>query len=512
MKRKYLIGLLGGLFLAFSACQPPMADLPTPTPTVQQSIAPASSHAPLVQGLHALQAHFPAPTHMRVGKHSGYLATPWGLLDTARVLRLQRDQAAPFYTFKLHNNQANHASFKRLLLYAVPGGHRALLLQYTPNAQWQVGQPFQGIMQISNLQGQALQSLALGPQLVTPYEAGAMANGRANSFEQCLDEAVYYQECENEVSTTTGLPLPEHLANCTWVLKLIYRPCHNLAGGAGPTLPSDGPPPGTFLPTNGGGSGSNGPGNSTSPEEPPTEAPPTELLTSPYGVDLMEIQHWVEAHIDYSDLPECLQNVAKDLKQVAAGPLAEMMNMFDQGLPEGFNWRVQYSIIQYNVTAYTEPLPYENCNCVITVLNADALDKATNLAIMLTLLHEMTHAYLVALRELDSTAFQENYPEILDRELDPSQTYSQNQHETLADRYHKSLAKSLKTYGDLYNYGLPLSFYKELAWEGLAGTKAFDKLSETNKRAAINTAKIEFDGTDNLGNPQTPKGQIPNCD
>jgi len=515
MKKNLFLYLLPVLLLVlWQACQPLEVQPPAPTPALQHHIVSAGGQSALGQSLAQLQKNFPAAGRMAAQTRQGFVATPWGLLDTAHVLRLQQSGQPAFYTFRLLGTQPAQPGFKRLLLYAVPGGHRALLLHYMPHASWQAGQPFQGQLQVSNLAGQALPGVLMGLQGVQVGASPGNPAARMQNANMCLDEAVYYQDCQQAVSNTTGLPLPEDLDECTWVLKLLYSPCHDLAGGAGPSLGSGNtaPPPGTFLPSNGGGSGSGSGGTGTTPpaEEPPIDEP-IEILTSPYGVDLMEVQHWLAAHIDYADLPDCLAKVAKELPNVAAGPLAEMINLFDQGIPEGFNWAIRHGRFEWDVPAYTEPDRFSSCNCVITVLDNNKLSNATDIAVMATLLHEMIHAYFVALRQLDSVTFGQEFPEILDRELDTTQTYSQNQHQTIAERYHKSIAKSLKAYGDSKGLALPLSYYKNLAWEGLAGTITFNNLSDTEKVAAINTAKIEFDGVNVLGEPQEAKGTLINC-
>ena len=503
------------LLVLWQACQPLEVQPPAPAPALQHHIVSAGGQSALGQSLAQLQKNFPAVGRMASLSRQGFVTTPWGLLDTAHVLRLQQPEQPAFYTFRLLGTQPAQPGFKRLLLYAVPGGHRALLLHYMPHASWQAGQPFQGQLQVSNLAGQALPGVLMGLQGVQVGASPGNPSARMQNVEMCLDEAIYYQDCQQAVSNTTGLPLPEDLDECTWVLKLLYSPCHDLAGGAGPSLGSGNtaPPPGTFLPSNGGGSGSGSGGTGTTPpaEEPPIDEP-IEVLTSPYGVDLMEVQHWLAAHIDYADLPDCLAKVAKELPNVAAGPLAEMINLFDQGIPDGFNWKINNSVFEAPYPGFTTAHWDERCDCVLTVLSTDKLKNASDLAVMSTLLHEMIHAYLVALRELDSIAFQEQFPEILDRELDSTQTYSQNQHLTMAELYVNSLGQSLQAFGKAQGYTYANSFYKKVVWEGLAGTHSFAKLPESYQRDAINTARIEFDGVDISGNSKAQKGTKINCD
>jgi len=65
------------------------------------------------------------------------------------------------------------------------------------------------------------------------------------------------------------------------------------------------------------------------------------------------------------------------------------------------------------------------------------------------------------------------------------------QHDIITKNFIIDLSTSLKSYGELMGYKLPGTYYDDLAWKGLTGTKAFNKLDDETKTRITNTIKAE---------------------
>jgi len=514
---KYLTALLltFGL-LGFWACQGPVAiDQPIPTPTVQQHLQPVSQLPGARLGLQSLQKMYPAtgPAYARFG--SGYMPTPWGLLDTTYVLALQRPGGRPYYTFVLQPEQPyGNGAFKRLLLYPTPQGHKAMLFTYTPNNHWRPGQPFAGQVQVNDLEGAGLgQFLAQGAQWqpAIPQAGTGQRVQTTQSFETCITDVVTYyegQDC-NAVSNTTGLPLPEELqGNCHLVVELVYGLCNNLAGGAGPTLGGDPTSaPGTNLPPTGGSS----PGTS-----PPAIDPEEGVLTSDLAILdlslLMELVAWGEDHINDSLVAKCVQDVLDDImsSQNSVGKsLYFLMAGFLSEKEPAYNWNIIQGSLPPTKNAQTSNYN-TTTQSVTTTIDINKYRNATDLAIAATLYHECMHAYFAAKLKLNPVLSQFELKDLL-LAYDTISDTNDAHHVVIVNNYRLEIEKVIRNYAITKNYNLSDSTYIALSWKGLTDTKAFEELNQGIQKSIKSMILTEQQGTDLYGRPATPTGTKMNC-
>jgi len=497
-------------FLSFWACQGPVPfEQVVPTPKVQQSLKPASQLPGVTAGLQSLQKRYPATAQYGARHKAGHVPTPWGLLDTTRVLALQRPGSSPYYTFVLQQTQPIPSrAFKRLLMYHYQQGHKAMLFTYTPNAAWQYGQPFSGQVQVMNLEGQHLgQFMAQGAQW-QPVVPQAGTGQRGQSIETCVKNVVTYYEGNdcNGVSNTTGLPLPEELqGNCHLIIEMVYGPCNDLAGGAGPTLGGD--PinaPGTSLPPTGGSS----PGTS-----PPVIDPEEGVLTSDLAILdlslLMELEAWGEEHINDSLVAKCVQDVLKELMNVPkiqnpTRSVYSLLMTFGANRQPAYNWNIVQGTLPPTKNAVTSS--YNTATqSVTTTIDINKYRNATDLAIAATIYHECLHAFLIAEFKLNPVSSQFTYRDLL-YAFDSIRNTNAAHHTYFINKYLNDVKLALQQYGNDKNYNLPDSVYIALSWKGLTGTKEFLALDKKVQDKIRDVILREQEGTDLYGRPANQSG------
>ncbi|RZK24412.1 MAG: hypothetical protein EOO43_07530 [Flavobacterium sp.] len=159
-------------------------------------------------------------------------------------------------------------------------------------------------------------------------------------------------------------------------------------------------------------------------------------------------------------------------------------------------------------------------------------NKATDLAIAATIIHEAFHCQLinwVRRVELLGDTAQKNelarkYGFIFERGLvasDNNLIYVianapiTVQHQTMANNFINEIAAALKNFGDKKGISAPIDYYKKLAWSGCIDSKAFetlDNISQNEIRKVIfaekdpASQKLDPDGTPLNSTFTTPKG------
>lgn len=223
------------------------------------------------------------------------------------------------------------------------------------------------------------------------------------------------------------------------------------------------------------------------------------------------------AHIDDSELPDCIKSIISILKQQSGNSVADIIRKFSGNSPD-YNWVIKFngpdkymSNTQYGRT----DLQYlTDKGEVTTLLNPDPVHYryASDLAVAVTIIHESVHAYLTKLYFTDKQTIFDNYPEMVNKFF---KTYKSDQneaqHNVLAKRFVNDVAYTLQLYGRSKGYDLQTSFYEELAWAGLTETNVFKTLDKNQQQKIINTIKAERYGNNVNTNGITQKGKKIGC-
>jgi len=497
------------LLLLFSGChniniEPPYNQSPTAT------VGPLAQQPYAINALAGLQQKFSLPA----GKYApapDWVPTPWGLVDTAHVLTLQKPGGRPFYTFTLQPATGS-SNRQKLLLYPYAQGSKGLLLTYAPDADWNGRPPFQGTLTIQDLEQQVINVIYMAGGVATPVAA---KQGTANrgifagslEAESCLTDVNLIEVCNGgEESTATGIALPEELQECYQTIELVYETCNANTVGA-PGI-SQGTLPGTPLPS-GGGSGSSGPGTTT--PLPPEE--PTEPILTGDVLDLndLALDIWVEEQIFDLQLDNCMKEVLNDIKELDSG-VANVLKAFDKELAlyTNYNWVVASTDTLSSGNVAVTIGDYDNVmDQVTTVFNRNSFRNASDLAIVIVLLHEAIHAHLVVNQHVNEDIFEMTYPELFN-EMTNGLIKNEAHHNEMAKRFVEPIAAALKEYGSIKNYNIPYKeYYEDLAWGGLQGTQLFHSLPLERKLAIFGVYDAEFNINGNLTQEQV--GVDGNC-
>ena len=124
-------------------------------------------------------------------------------------------------------------------------------------------------------------------------------------------------------------------------------------------------------------------------------------------------------------------------------------------------------------------------------LNGNNLKQRTILGLVRTLAHETIHAELFRkVKSVNSLISINDFPGIYDY----YRRYLKNwQHEQMATHYRKTISNILRTFDNNQHSS---QFYNDLAWEGLQGTTAWNKLSNSERNRIIIVIK-EYKSTGN---------------
>ena len=488
--------------------------MPTGTQPPMYSVTSLSQQTYGLYAFKGLQQKFAVQTNNRQHVASGWVHTPWGLVDTTHVLTLQKPGGRPFYTFTLQA-VSGRSNRHKLLLYPYTQGSKGLLLTYASEADWNGRPPFQGTLTIQDLNERVISVIHMAGEVATPVAA---KQGTANRGiftgslepESCLTDANLIEVCNNgEESTATGIELPEELQECYQTIELVYETCNANTVGA-PGI-STGSMPGTPLPSGGGsGSGSSGPGTTT--PLPPEE--PTEPILTGDVLDLndLALDIWVEEQIFDLQLDNCMKEVLNDIKELDSG-VANIIKAFDKDLAlfTNYNWVVASTdTLTSDNMAVTVPAYDPMMDQVTTIFNRNKFRNASDLAIALVTLHEAIHAYLIVYMSTQETAFGLDYPELVDeiRFL----VLNNSHHNEFTRTFIKPLSTALTEYGTKKGYIAPYEgYYEDLAWSGLQDTEAFKSLPPERIAAIYKAHDVEFNLKNSVAIAQQQIGADGNC-
>ena len=207
-----------------------------------------------------------------------------------------------------------------------------------------------------------------------------------------------------------------------------------------------------------------------------------------------------------NNLPPCLgQSYASMLGAIALYASRAAAN----GTPSSFmpvsyftatsrNWQLQAGPLPPNTFGSTH-IDYAN-NKMVTVLDDQKLQNATDLRVIGLLLHESVHAYLVLYYENDPSKFRLDYPALVEAMEQQSQSQQNNtQHALTVTDFKNEIGQIMYTYCTQLGYNVSLQYCQDLAWTGLGSTPAFIALSQREKTRIVNAINAETSGVNALG-------------
>ncbi|MDR9448061.1 MAG: hypothetical protein RI535_02420, partial [Psychroflexus sp.] len=213
-------------------------------------------------------------------------------------------------------------------------------------------------------------------------------------------------------------------------------------------------------------------------------------------------------------LPECLDDIIRDLKYSQNGEFSKVMDKFigHSPTPTNYNWiiRSQQANGTATSTAFTSPL-IDSGDFVTTTIYTDNNQDATDLSMARTFIHEAFHAYLVFKYRFSN--IDKSYRNLLDK-------YAQTHNNNINDTHHaffiyenliSEIATALQKFGNKNNYSLPSQFYQDMAWGGLTHYRdssgnlvlnpAFVQYfpNQSDRQRILNTLAAELTGQNGVG-------------
>ncbi|MEO6837661.1 MAG: hypothetical protein ABI261_02925 [Ginsengibacter sp.] len=149
--------------------------------------------------------------------------------------------------------------------------------------------------------------------------------------------------------------------------------------------------------------------------------------------------------------------------------------------------------------AATDPYPVNNT--INITIDSNYSKQATDIAILTTIIHESFHAYYVYLFNDPST--REKAIEEFGQQFG---TDGGAQHDYMVTTYINSIASYLQEYCVFKGYNISRDY---LAWSGLTGTAAFQRLSYNDKKRITDRCLAEITINNYPDNPEIRKGKNP---
>jgi hypothetical protein len=215
----------------------------------------------------------------------------------------------------------------------------------------------------------------------------------------------------------------------------------------------------------------------------------------------------LDTQIITTDLPPCVDKIVVDIKTLQNGKFAQVIAKFAgvNPAPTNYNWNISTGVLPTDNPGSTNGTV--GINGVNTTLNENDLNVSTDLSIAKTLIHECFHAYLVSVyryRDIDKSYVNliETYFTEFNKDLNDAQ------HNIFADtNIIKEISSAIQEYGVSKGYVLSQQFYDDMAWGGLAGTKAFKTLSDEEQERILDVITAEYKNSSNNSLNLSPKGK-----
>lgn len=206
-----------------------------------------------------------------------------------------------------------------------------------------------------------------------------------------------------------------------------------------------------------------------------------------------------------TNLPPCVETIINDLKKLENGKFSKILSKFSslEPTPLSYNWNIVKGNLPANNPGSTGATVVGGS--VTSTLNENDLFVSTDLSIAKTIIHESFHAYLVSVyryKDIDK-----DYVTLIDTYFkEAGGDLNATQHNIFANtNIVQEISVALQAYGNLKGYALSNQFYEDMAWGGLASTKAFNALPEVQKNRILNTIYSEYKNSNTNG--ISPKGK-----
>ena len=181
-----------------------------------------------------------------------------------------------------------------------------------------------------------------------------------------------------------------------------------------------------------------------------------------------------------------LKSILADVIKIRGGKIGKIIEKLESRSPN-WSWVVREGSLPKYVNGKTKLIP----KGVMSILDYDHLENATDLSIARTIIHEMVHAYLSLYFRYEQIDAIKEYPEIYRAwQIKKYADFNQLQHDEIEKTFLIDIAFALKEYGDKTNADADDVTYFDLAWGGL-NVENNHKLTAKAKRRIQNRLSEE---------------------
>lgn len=160
---------------------------------------------------------------------------------------------------------------------------------------------------------------------------------------------------------------------------------------------------------------------------------------------------------------QSLKNILLHLLTIRQGKIGAILDTFSNDYTN-WSWMLKEDSLPKNVNGQTTITRAG----VLTTLDYNKLQKATNLSVARTMIHEMIHAYFLLYYRNDLLDARKSYPQIYNAcKNDLNFDCNRVQHEEMEKYFVNDIAAALKEYGKSMHLKINNSVYTDLAWGGL---------------------------------------------
>lgn len=174
-----------------------------------------------------------------------------------------------------------------------------------------------------------------------------------------------------------------------------------------------------------------------------------------------------------------LKQILADVLKIKKGKIGEILGKFLSNTSH-WVWVINEGGLPENINGQTEL----TSDGVLTILDYDKLQNATNLSVARTMIHEMIHAYLMLYFRYDGRNATMDYPAILNAWVtSKNPDYNKIQHDEMERSFIDEIALALDEYSETAGLNnVDKYVYTDLAWGGLNFQNNIQLTSQIKKR------------------------------
>ena len=433
----------------------------------------------------------------------------FGMIDLDEAIKVTEPGDA-LTRYSLSVDQQNQLMWTNLILREDAGQVSGYLIEYWPQLDWLMEQQgtidmrdYEGVIGIKALNGTPLaasylknglsvlgKSYTVGARVMCD-ETGTGGDGSGGSWGDFGDVGDAGETGSSTTDTGGGEACTWHTSETTGLL-VIECPDMGVVGVHLRVQCDD-------LGDSGSGGGSDGTGDEVSIG---TLEP---VLLDPLYLEAEAF----ERKIDTTEVPPCIQSVFDELLNMPEGVGWVLKRFISEDVD--YNWVVKYEPTSRSIAvAATSPDYDYETKTIVTRFNPEHHQKATDLAIAKTILHEAVHAFLVSEYFAGQIQYIKSYPELYEDKINGMKEIDA-QHEEIVRSFIQDIAHTLGVYGMRKGYPMNGTYYARLAWGGLMDTSFFDGLTETERNKIETIVNAEQHGFDRYGAPTFSKGTRTDC-